>query len=520
MSVQEGKRFRRSFYGYNRAAVDAEFGRLMTQADSLIGERENMQSQISALNEDKAFLSREQARLNASLSTSTTQIVELESNLARAKGENDTLTRAVEAHKAENNALQLRCEQLRERDRDFSMREREFAELQSSVSSIMSVTKRAADRLFQKAVDNQEQVTQIAGDAAREVAAIRADMNRVREQLNEALDMVQDRIDRVDASLTGAVHKLVAIKHDDGLQVDGQQATILNEVEHLLNMRAGENDGGAYTVPSLGPYGAKLVADTAQRVNDGRITAKASPWDGIEVRKAMPGNFSSSERSIMEANKLLERGGVTAEEYYDANPQYVPQPIDRSDEYEEDTDYSEDYDDSADYTDDAEQDYEEQQWESEDYSQPGDAIPMPPPPASYQQPRIGFTASFDEEEPADGDYTEEPQYAPDNSYDPNGDYAQDGGYSGYYQPAQINNAPGSDGGFFDRGPKRTPRAGGVVYAGDATRGSTATYGSYSFQPYEDLPVIEEPLAHVVRPTMRKGSKPGKKVSVRPVMKRR
>jgi len=390
MSVQEGKRFRRSFYGYNRAAVDAEFGRLMTQADSLIGERENMQSQINALNEDKAFLNREQARLNASLSTTTTQIVELESSLARAKGENDTLSRAVEAHKAENSALQIRCEQLRERDRDFSMREREFSELQGSVSSIMSVTKRAADRLFQKAVDNQEQVTQIAGDAAREVAAIRADMNRVREQLNEALDMVQDRIDRVDASLTGAVHKLVAIKHDDGLQIDGHQSSILNEVEHLLNMRAGENDG-AYTVPALGPYGAKLVADTAQRVNDGRITPKVSAWDGVEVKKVIPGAFSSSDGSILEANKLLERGGLTAEEYYQSNPQYVPKPVERPEKPEdkdENTEQAVPAYTPIGFTDDTDKD----QWQTEESTPASEAIPMPAP---VQQPqRIGFAPNM------------------------------------------------------------------------------------------------------------------------------
>ncbi len=480
MSIQEGKRFRRSFYGYNRAAVDAEFGRLISQTDTLIGERETMQSQISALNEDKDFLHREQARLNASLSTSTTQIVELESSLARAKGENDSLSRAVEAHKAENSALQLPCEQLRERDRDFSMREREFAELQGSVSSIMSVTKRAADRLFQKAVENQEQVTQIAGDAAREVAAIRADMNRVREQLNEALDMVQDRIDRVDASLTGAVHKLVAIKHDDGLQMGDQRPSILDEVEHLLNLRAGETDG-AYSVPALGPYGAKLVADTAQRVNDGRITAKPSPWDGVEVKKVIPGSFSSSESSMLEANKLLERGGVSAEEYYEANPQFVPQPIEPAEEPDAEIGFAPETDDG---------------WQSapaEDV-----AIPMPAP----GQSRIGF---------ADPDREDDYEQPEDSGY-------FDGGFAPAEQPAQpvhIDTNPVS-GGFFDHG-SSAPYAGGSMFVGDVTGGSVRSYGSYSFQPYEEP--VSQPESQNVRPVMRKGSG-SKRVTVRPVMRRK
>jgi len=490
MNVQEGKRFRRSFYGYNRAAVDAEFGRLISQTDTLLGERETMQSQISALNEDKDYLHREQARLNASLSTSTTQIVELESSLARAKGENDSLSRAVEAHKAENSALQLRCEQLRERDRDFSMREREFAELQGSVSSIMSVTKRAADRLFQKAVDNQEQVTQIAGDAAREVAAIRADMNRVREQLNEALDMVQDRIDRVDASLTGAVHKLVAIKHDDGLQMGDQRPSILDEVEHLLNLRAGETDG-AYAVPALGPYSAKLVADTAQRVNDGRITAKPSAWDGVEVKKVVPGSFSSSEDSMLEANKLLERGGVSAEEYYDANPQFVPQPVESEEapavEARPEIGFA----------------AEPDQWDDASVGE-NTAIPMPPPP-QFSQPRIGFSDP-------DEELVQEEHY--DDQVD---GYFNDGFASGNSsQPAQIESNPVS-GGFFDRG-DASPYAAGSMFVGDVTRGTVNSYGSYSFQPYEDAQP-EAAEMQVVRPMMRKG-KATKKVAVRPVMRRR
>ncbi|MCL2486641.1 MAG: hypothetical protein FWE86_03460, partial [Oscillospiraceae bacterium] len=37
---------------------------------------------------------------------------------------------------------------------------------------------------------------------------------------------------------------------------------------------------------------------------------------GLDVRKALPGNFSSTEDSMLEARNLLDRGGVTAEEYY------------------------------------------------------------------------------------------------------------------------------------------------------------------------------------------------------------
>lgn len=328
MAMQDNKRFPRSFIGYNRGAVDSEFERLSAHAEQLTTERQNLQDQLESLNQERAAVTREQVQLNTQLTAVTGQLVDLETSLSQAKAENDTLARAIEAHKAEKNAMQLRFDQLRERDRDFAVREREFAELQSSVASIMSVTKRATDRLFQKAVENQENVIQIAGDAAREVATIRADMAEVRDRLNQALDEVQDRIDRVDASLTGAVHKLVAIKHNDGLQTDGDQPTILSEVEQLLSMRPGDidqHDGKVYTGPVLGPYGAKFVADTAQRVNDGRITPKpAREGAAPEVRKVNPSHFDSTDDSILEANNLLDRGGMTAQEFYADNPQFVP----------------------------------------------------------------------------------------------------------------------------------------------------------------------------------------------------
>ncbi|MBE6754745.1 MAG: hypothetical protein E7559_10440 [Ruminococcaceae bacterium] len=325
MALQDSKRFPRSIIGYNRSAVDSEFERLSMHAEQLSTERQALQSQVDTLTKERAEASREQILLSTQLSAATGQVVDLETSLSQAKTENDTLVRTIEAQRAEKNSMQLRFDQLRERDRDFAMREREFAELQSSVASIMSVTKRATDRLFQKAVENQESVIQIAGDAAREVATIRADMAQVREMLNHALDEVQDRIDRVDATLTGAVHKLVAIKHNDGLQTAGDQPTILSEVEQLLSMRPGDvdtSDGSSYSVPVLGPFSARFVADTAQRVADGRITPKRE--GAPTIRRANPSQFESSDDSILEASKLLERGGMTAQEFYSQNPQFVP----------------------------------------------------------------------------------------------------------------------------------------------------------------------------------------------------
>ncbi|MBQ9993549.1 MAG: hypothetical protein IJP17_02440, partial [Clostridia bacterium] len=117
MSLQDGKRFRLSLCGYNRAAVDAEFDRLLERNESLGAERQSMQQQLDSLTEERTAISREQVQLNTTITAMTGQVVELESNLNHVKNENETLVRAIEAHKAEKNAMQIRYDQLRERDR-------------------------------------------------------------------------------------------------------------------------------------------------------------------------------------------------------------------------------------------------------------------------------------------------------------------------------------------------------------------------------------------------------------------
>ncbi len=299
MEYAQGKRFKKAFIGYKRSAVDDEMVNLLSQVDTMMRDQENMRSQLDTLAGEKSAVVSERDRLSGSVTSMSAQIVQLEQNLQIAQSTSDNLRMTIEAGNAERNTLQATCDQLRVRDREYAMREREFSELQNSVSSIMSVTKRATDRLFQRAVDNQEQVTTIAGDAAKEVANIRASMSAVRIELNNAMDDLQDRLDRIDATLTGAVHKLVAVKHDNGLQPGAGTTDINAEVERLLSMRAGEVDyagGKGYSVPVLGPYSAKFLADTSKAVKES---------GSIDVRKANPSPFDSTKSSIGEANRLL-----------------------------------------------------------------------------------------------------------------------------------------------------------------------------------------------------------------------
>ncbi|MGN0474426.1 MAG: hypothetical protein ACI4IJ_04990 [Acutalibacteraceae bacterium] len=352
-------RFRRAFVGYDRAAVDAEFDRLLSQVDDamdkneelrrevqdLKDERRNLETSKRALEEERSQISRERASLAESITSISGKVAELETNLTSSKAANEALQNKIDAAASEKNELQLRLDTVQERNRELTMRERQFDEIEKSVSSIMSVTKRATDRLFQKSVENQENVIRIAGDAAQEAALIRADLTAARDDMNVAFDELQDRIDKIDASLTGAVHKLVAIKHDSGLKPKNSEATIESEVERLLSLRAGEvdySDGKGYAVPVLGPYSAKFISDAAKKVNSGEIdgnppyenssavnpphsapeapVSEGAKPSSVGVKKSYPGVFQSTEDSIREANKLMDAADAAAEVSRQAEP--------------------------------------------------------------------------------------------------------------------------------------------------------------------------------------------------------
>lgn len=362
-----GSRFRRRFVGYDRSAVDAEFEKLLGQVDDAMDrndelrreneelrqERRTWENAKRALEDERVAMSRDRASLAESVSSISGKVAELENSLSSAKVANEALQNKVDATASERNELQLRLNTVQERNRELTLRERQFDEIEKSVSSIMSVTKRATDRLFQKSVENQENVIRIAGDAAQEAALIRADLTAARDDMNLAFDEFQDRIDKIDASLTGAVHKLVAIKHDSGLKPKNADATIESEVERLLSMRAGEvdySDGKGYAVPVLGPYSAKFISDAAKKVNAGetdghpaseRHATGEQPHarsDGagedsgdkapVGLKRSYPSVFESNEDSIKEANRLLDDADEAAERrsQQEAAPKPAPQP--------------------------------------------------------------------------------------------------------------------------------------------------------------------------------------------------
>ena len=360
-----GSRFRRRFIGYDKNSVDAEFEKLINQVDDALDKNDELRQEIQELREERrdweyakrtlederTAMSRDRAALAESVSSISGKVAELETSLSSAKVANEALQNKIDATASERNELQLRLNTVQERNRELTLRERQFDEIEKSVSSIMSVTKRATDRLFQKSVENQENVIRIAGDAAQEAALIRADLTAARDDMNLAFDEFQDRIDKIDASLTGAVHKLVAIKHDSGLKPKNADATIESEVERLLSMRAGEvdySDGKGYAVPVLGPYSAKFISDAAKKVNSGEIDGHpsyenhatgtpphmppggAAPDDDgekapVSLKRSYPTVFESNDDSIKEANRLLDDADEAAERRSAPQPAPAPQ---------------------------------------------------------------------------------------------------------------------------------------------------------------------------------------------------
>ena len=421
-----GPRFRRRFVGYDRSAVDMEFDKLLSQVDEEVEKNEELRREIKdlkeerrdweyakrTLEEERSAISRDRASLAESVSSISGKVAELENSLSSAKVANEALQNKIDATASEKNQLQLRLDTVQERNRELTLRERQFDEIEKSVSSIMSVTKRATDRLFQKSVENQENVIRIAGDAAQEAAIIRADLTAARDEMNVAFDEFQDRIDKIDASLTGAVHKLVAIKHDSGLKPKNAEATIESEVERLLSMRAGEvdySDGKGYAVPVLGPYSAKFISDAAKKVNAGEIDGNPSYAQSaargdapharpggdseddsdkspVEIKKTFPGLFESSEASIKEANQLLDDADDEAERrnHVPLEQQYAPRPAAQPYPYQPQPGYSA-------YT----------PYPTQPYS-PGYGAPV-------QQRPIGFGI---QESPEDANDTPEPQVNP------------------------------------------------------------------------------------------------------------
>lgn len=353
-------RFRRSFIGYDRSAVDQEFEKLLNQVDEALDQNDELRKEIRelkderrelettkrAMEDERTAMSRERATMAESYTSITGRVAELQNSLTSAQVTNEALQHKIDATVSERNEMQMRLDTVQERNNELTMRERQFDEIEKSVSSIMSVTKRATDRLFQKTVENQANVIRIAGDAAQEAAMIRADLTAARDDMNLAFDEFQDRIDRIDASLTGAVHKLVAIKHDNGLKNQNGDTSIESEVERLLSLRAGEvdySDGKGYAVPVLGPYSTKFISDAAKKVNSGEMEGhpanehyednKASNDDehhNIEVRKSFPGIFKSTDDSIREANKLLDAADRASEQANTATnnpaPSYTAAP--------------------------------------------------------------------------------------------------------------------------------------------------------------------------------------------------
>ncbi|MBQ6569161.1 MAG: hypothetical protein IJL87_02785 [Clostridia bacterium] len=188
----------------------------------------------------------------------------------------EQFSREREALIEEKRSLEKDVAELREKESEFMEKNERFEEVERSVSSIMSVTQRASEKVFDEAQSQREVVAGVVSDAADQIVSLRNDIVSVRENMNKALGELQDRLDTIDKTLVSSVTRLVSVKHDV-LKSGSSAADIHNEVERLLELASRNMDittsTGQYRVPTLGQFGASLVSESAAKVVNSRKNA-------------------------------------------------------------------------------------------------------------------------------------------------------------------------------------------------------------------------------------------------------
>ena len=187
----------------------------------------------------------------------------------------EQFSREREALIAEKEALAKDVAELRVKESEFQEKNERFEEVERSVSSIMSVTARASEKVFDGAQSQRQEVASVVSEAADQIVSLRNDIVAVRENMNRVLGELQDRLDVIDKTLVGSVTRLVSVKHDV-LNSGSSAADIHNEVDRLLELANKNIDiesGAQYRVPSLGKFGSSLVSEAAAKVVNSRKNA-------------------------------------------------------------------------------------------------------------------------------------------------------------------------------------------------------------------------------------------------------
>lgn len=177
---------------------------------------------------------------------------------------------------SEKEELMKTIRDLRIKEAELEKRNDEFNEVERSVSSIMSVTQRASDKMYEDASLQRQKIADIASDTAQEIARLRQDILNVRQNMNGVLGELQNRLDIIDKTLTGTVSSLVSVKNEVLNNTVSSAADIQNEVDQLLKLASKDIDilpVSKYKVPDLGQYSSSLITSSAAKVMNSRMNA-------------------------------------------------------------------------------------------------------------------------------------------------------------------------------------------------------------------------------------------------------
>lgn len=177
---------------------------------------------------------------------------------------------------SEKEELQKTIRELRRKEAELEKRNEEFNEVERSVSSIMSVTQRASDKLYEDATLQRQKIADIASNTAQEIAKLRQDIINVRQNMNGVLGELQNRLDIIDKTLTGTVSNLISVKNEVLNNSVSSAADIQNEVDQLLKLASKDIDilpVSKYKVPDLGQYSSSLITSSAAKVMNSRMNA-------------------------------------------------------------------------------------------------------------------------------------------------------------------------------------------------------------------------------------------------------
>lgn len=234
--------FQRGFLGYRKKDVDEKFDSIKKD---FLAEKEKLEQEKEQLVEEIAELTQKQNELKV-------------------------IQEQIEQSYSE---LEQKNELLSETNSRLSERDECYEEVAKSVTSIMSLTQRTSEKMYEDAIEKKNLVASIAFETAGKVVGIRQEVVDIRKSLDKQYNELQMRLDSVDAIITSAVSNLVTIKNEILDASIGTPGNVQEEIDQLLQYAQnsiGVDPSSRYRIPEIGRYSTTLITDSAAKVMDSR----------------------------------------------------------------------------------------------------------------------------------------------------------------------------------------------------------------------------------------------------------